>query len=54
MTKKEALWRKAILPHTATIKDAVKNLNDVAMEVNLTAAFHLFQAFTPDLKAAEY
>lgn len=35
MTKKEALWRKAILPHTATIKDAVKNLNDVAIKICL-------------------
>lgn len=35
MTGTEALWQRAILPPTATLQDAVKNLNDVAVKICL-------------------
>jgi len=35
MTETEALWQRAILPTTATIRDAIQTLNEVAIKIVL-------------------
>lgn len=35
MTETEALWQRAILPTTATIQDAIKTLNEMALKIVL-------------------